>query len=66
MSSKSQIKEENAKFMLHNMTVRLYDATGLTYKQISSEQAIVDEKVGTITYGPDLKTIIRLKKSAAN
>lgn len=52
--------------MLYNMIARLYYASGLTYKQISSEQAIVDEKADTITYGRDLKTVIKFTKNLAN
>ena len=55
-----QTKDGDAKFMLRGMTARLYDAVGSSYKQISSKQAIVDEKLGTLTYGPGLKTTIVL------
>ena len=55
-----QTKQGNATFVLREVTARLYDATGSIYKQISSKQAIVDEKLGTLTYGPALKTVVKL------
>jgi hypothetical protein len=45
---------------LHDMTARLYDANGVTFKQITSKEAVMDEKSGTLAYGPDLKTIVKL------
>ena len=56
----AQTKEGNGRFLLRDMTARLYDSSGSMYKRISSKQAIVDEKLGTLAYGPDLKTVIRL------
>jgi hypothetical protein len=58
--SSEQIKDGTGKFLLRDMTARLYDASGSTYKQIRSKQAIVDEKLGTLAYGSGLKTVIRL------
>lgn len=57
-ASFQQIADGEAK-LLHEVTARLYDHTG-SYKQISSEEAIVDQKSGTLTYGPHLSAIVRL------
>jgi hypothetical protein len=58
-TSFQQIRDGHAK-LLHEMSARLYDATGSSYKQISSKQAIVDERLGTLTYGPSLTTVVKL------
>jgi hypothetical protein len=54
-----RIKDGHASYW-HNMTICLYDPSGFHDKQISSEEAIVDEKLGTLTYGPNLKTVVKL------
>jgi hypothetical protein len=56
-----QGKEGTATFMLRDVTARLYDRSGTSFKQINSKHAIVDERLGTLTYGPDLNTVIRFK-----
>ena len=48
-------------FRLHGMTARLYDAGGSAYKQIASQEAIINEKTGTLTYGPRLDSFINLR-----
>ncbi len=53
-----QIADGQAK-LLHEMTARLYNSTG-SYSQISSQEAIVDEKSGTLIYGPHLSATVRL------
>lgn len=50
---------EAGTFLLHGMTARLYDSTG-SYKEISSKEAIINEEVGTLAYGPGLKATIKL------
>jgi peroxiredoxin len=57
-ASFQQIADGQAK-LLHEMTARLYDSTG-SYNQISSQEAIVDEKSGTLLYGPHLSASLRL------
>ena len=47
-------------FRLHGMTARLYNAAGVTYKQITSKEAVIDEKLGTLTYGPRLNSVVKL------
>jgi peroxiredoxin len=57
-ASFQQIADGQAK-LLHEVTARLYDNTG-SYRQISSQEAIVDQKSGTLIYGPHLGVIVRL------
>lgn len=45
--------------LLHDVTARLYDSAG-SYKQISSQEAIVDQKSGMLIYGPHLSAVLRL------
>jgi hypothetical protein len=47
-------------FRLGDMTARLYDKSGITYKQISSKEAVIDKRLGTLAYGPNEQTIIKL------
>ena len=56
-ASFQQIAGGQAK-LLHDVTARLYDSTG-SYKQISSQEAIVDQKSGTLIYGPHLSETVR-------
>jgi len=37
--------------LLHKMSARLYDSGESSYIQIASEEATVDQKLGTLTYG---------------
>jgi hypothetical protein len=48
-------------FRLSDMTARLYDSSGVSYKQISSKEAVIDEQLGTLAYGPDHQTIVKLR-----
>lgn len=57
-SSFERMTEGRAK--LFDMTARLYNANGSSYRQIRSKEAIVDERLGTLTYGPELKTVVKL------
>lgn len=57
-ASFQQIADGQAK-LLHDLTARLYDSTG-SYKQISSQEAIVDQKSGMLFYGPHLSAAVRL------
>jgi hypothetical protein len=41
------------------VTARLYDKSG-SYQQISSQEAIVDQRSGTLLYGPHLDKSLRL------
>jgi len=58
-ASFQQIADGQAK-LLHDVTVRLYDITGSSYKQIKSQEAIVDPKSDMLIYGPHLKMVARL------
>jgi hypothetical protein len=54
-----QIADGQAK-LLHDVTVRFYNSAGSSYKQISSQEAIVDQKSDMLIYGPHLKMAVRL------
>ena len=58
-ASFQQIAGGQAK-LLHEVTVRFYDSAGISYKQISSQEAIVDQKTDVVIYGPHLKMVARL------
>jgi hypothetical protein len=45
---------------LHDVTARIYNASG-SFTQIRSENAIVNERLGTLTYGPQLRNVLKLK-----
>lgn len=57
-ASFQQIADGKA-MLLHQVTARLYDSTG-SFKQIRSQEAIVDQKLGTLIYGPSLSATVRL------
>jgi peroxiredoxin len=68
LSKKKSVEIEAASFqplangeakLLHQVTARLYDGTG-SYQQISSQEAIVDQRSGTLLYGPHLDKSLRL------
>lgn len=44
---------------MHEVIVRLYDNAG-SDKQISSQEAIVDQESGMLIYGPHLTATVRL------
>jgi hypothetical protein len=48
---------------LHDMTVRIYNASS-SFTQLKSKDAVINEKLGTLTYGPQLKTVLKLKNRA--
>lgn len=57
-ASLQQIADGKAK-LLHDVVVRLYDNAG-SYKQISSQEAIVDQESGMLIYGPHLTATAQL------
>jgi hypothetical protein len=48
-------------FLLGDMTARLYDSSGVSYKQISSKKAVIDKRLGTLAYGPNQQSIVKLR-----
>ncbi len=54
-----QIANGQAK-LLHNVTARFYNSAGSSYKLITSQEAIVDQKTDILIYGPHLKTVVLL------
>ena len=55
---------DGSTFHLHDVTARLYDSRGLPAKQITSKEAIVDEKQGTLAYGPKLQSVVKMYNPA--
>ena len=56
---KFQLTSDPHTIRLHNMSARLYDSSGSSYKQIASEEATVDQKLRTLTYGPRMQTVVK-------
>jgi hypothetical protein len=50
--------EEPHSFRLQDMTARLYDGSGSSYKTINSKEAIINEKLHTLTYGAKEQTVV--------
>jgi hypothetical protein len=47
---------------LHNVTARIYDSGGNLSKVIKSKGAVANLETGTLRYGPDLRSVVRLKR----
>jgi hypothetical protein len=47
---------------LHNVTARIYDSNGKAFQTIHSKEAVVNFDSGTLTYGPQLKTVLSLNR----
>ena len=48
-------------FRLQDMTGRLYDSSGVRYRQISSKEAVIDTQLGTLAYGQNLQSAVKLR-----
>jgi hypothetical protein len=46
--------------LLHNLAARIYRANGETFKEVNSDNAIVNLTSGTLSYGPELSKEIKL------
>lgn len=46
---------------LHQMVAHVYQVGSSSFKEVRSENAIFDEKAGTLRYGPQMKDTMRLK-----
>ncbi|MBV9268789.1 MAG: hypothetical protein JO061_21655 [Acidobacteriaceae bacterium] len=47
---------------LHKMTARIYDSSGKVARVVKSEEAVANLESGTLRYGPDLKSVLILKR----
>ncbi len=50
-------------FQLQDVTVRIYNRAGTSHKEMRSKQAVIDEKLGILTYGPGLQSVLKLDAS---
>jgi hypothetical protein len=46
---------------LHKMVARIYQADGSTFKEVISADAVFNERLGTLRYGPHLSQVIKLR-----
>jgi len=46
---------------LHNVTAWLYDSRGNVTRTIKSKEAVANLDEGTLRYGPDLKSVLKLR-----
>ena len=52
-------KDERA--LLQDVTAHVYQEDGVNFREVKSDRAVLDPKLGTLSYGPRLSKVIKLK-----
>jgi hypothetical protein len=53
--------KDSAVILLRGMSARIYANNRSTYRQVTSDKALLNRTFGTLTYGPNFSKVVNLK-----